>query len=145
MSVRPGAPLLLDTCAVLWLVAGSAPRHEGVREAIEAARAEDAVLLSPISAWEIAMKERRRPGELGLTAPPLAVFRRLARQPGMRVAPLTPEILTASATIGGLATQDPADRMIVATAEALGARVVTADRRILDYADDAIDYGRPTA
>ncbi len=112
-------------------------------EAIEAARADDAVLVSPISAWEMAVKERRRPGELGLTAPPLAVFRRLADQPGVRTAPLTPEVLTASVAIEGLATQDPADRMIVATAEALGARIVTADRRMPAYAEGNIDYGRP--
>ena len=143
MASEPVRPVLLDTCAILWLVADLAPRAR-VLEAIEAARSEDAVLVSPISAWEIALKERRWPGELGLVAPPLAVFRRLADQPGVRVAPLTPEILTASVTIEGLATQDPADRMIVATAEALGARVVTADRRILDHAADAIDYGRPT-
>ena len=97
------SPVLLDTCAVLWLVAGLAPKA-GVLEIIEAARAEDAVLVSPISAWEIAVKERRRPGELGLTAPPLAVFRRLADQPGVRTAPLTPAILTASVAIEGLAT-----------------------------------------
>lgn len=135
--------MLLDTCAILWLLAGLAPRA-GVLDAIEAARAEDAVLVSPISAWEIAVKERRRPGGLGLTAPPLAVFRGLADQPGVRVAPLTPAILCASAAIEGLATHDPADRMIVATAETLDARIVTADRRMLDHAADAIDYGRPT-
>ena len=53
--------VLLDTCAILWLAAGLAPR-EGVIELIEAARADDAALVSPISAWEIAQKEKKRPG-----------------------------------------------------------------------------------
>jgi PIN domain nuclease of toxin-antitoxin system len=84
--------VLLDTCAILWLAAGLAPR-DGVMALIEAARADDAALVSPISAWEIAQKEKRRPGSLGLAAPPLAVFERLAGQPGVRMAPLTPAIL----------------------------------------------------
>jgi PIN domain nuclease of toxin-antitoxin system len=134
--------VLLDTCAVLWLAAGFGPRP-GVMELIEAARADDAVLISPISAWEIAQKEKKRPGSLGLAAPPLAVFERLAGQPGVRLAPLTPAILAASAGLDGLGTADPVDRMIVATGRAHGARLVTADARMLAFAADAIDYGRP--
>jgi PIN domain nuclease of toxin-antitoxin system len=134
--------VLLDTCAVLWLAAGLGPRP-GVMELIEAARADDAVLISPISAWEIAQKEKKRPGGLGLAAPPLAVFERLAAEPGVRLAPLTPAILVASTALDGLGTGDPVDRMIVATSRAHGARLVTADARMLAFAADAIDYGRP--
>jgi PIN domain nuclease of toxin-antitoxin system len=135
--------ILLDTCALLWLAAGLAPRA-GVAEALEAARAEDGVLVSPISAWEIAQKEKKRPGALGLAAPALEVFRRIAGQPGVRVAPLSPEILTASVALEGLETEDPVDRMIVATALARGARLLTADARMLAFPVVAtIDYGRP--
>ena len=135
--------ILLDTCALLWLAAGLAPRP-GVTEALEAARAEDGVLVSPISAWEIAQKEKKRPGALGLAAPPLAVFRRIAAQPGVRLMPLTPEILAAAVELDGLATEDPVDRMIVATTLAMGARLLTADARMLDFRPArTIDYGRP--
>ena len=134
--------VLLDTCAILWLAAGLAPR-ERVMALIEAARADDAALVSPISAWEIAQKEKKRPGSLGLAAPPLAVFERLAGQPGVRLAPLTPAILVASVGLDGIGTADPVDRMIVATSRAHGARLVTADARMLAFAADAIDYGRP--
>jgi PIN domain nuclease of toxin-antitoxin system len=135
--------ILLDTCALLWLAAGLAPRA-GVAEALEGARAEDGVLVSPISAWEIAQKERKRPGALGLIAPPFAVFRRIAGQPGVRLAPLSPEILVASVALDGLGTEDPVDRMIVATALAHGARLLTADARMLAFpAVASLDYGRP--
>ena len=134
--------VLLDTCAILWLAAGLAPR-DGVMDLIEAARADDAALVSPISAWEIAEIEKKRPGSLGLAAPPLAVFERLAGQPGVRLAPLTPAILVASVGLDRLGTEDPVDRMIVATSRAHGARLVTADARMLAFAADAIDYGRP--
>jgi PIN domain nuclease of toxin-antitoxin system len=135
--------ILLDTCALLWLGAGRAP-HAGASAAIEAARADDAILVSPISAWEIAQKEKKRPGILGLTASPLAVFRRIADQPGVRVVPLTAEILAASVALEGFATDDPVDRMIVATAIAHDARLLTADARMLAYpAVASLDYGRP--
>lgn len=135
--------ILLDTCALLWLAAGLAPRPE-VTEAVEAARAEDGVLVSPISAWEIAQKEKKPPGALALTAAPLAVFRRFAVQPGVRLAPLSPEILTTSVALEGFGAEDPVDRMIVATALAYGARLVTADARMLAWpAIATLDYGRP--
>ena len=135
--------ILLDTCALLWLAAGHAPRP-GAADALEAARAEDGVLVSPISAWEIAQKERKRRGALGLSASPLAVFRRMAMQPGVGIAPLTPEILTGCVELQGFGTEDPVDRMIVATALAHGARILTADARMLAYpAVGTIDYGRP--
>jgi PIN domain nuclease of toxin-antitoxin system len=134
--------VLLDTCAILWLESGLAPRGD-VLEIIERARFDDAVLVSPISAWEIAQKERKLPWHLGLSAPPLAVFHRIASQPGVRCVPLTPEILTASVDLEGFESADPVDRMIVATGLAHDARIVTADRRMLAFAGNAIDYGRP--
>lgn len=139
---RPGvSAVLLDTCAILWLAAGVAP-HDDVTALIEAARRDDAVLVSPISAWEIAQKHATRPDDLGLQETPLAFWRRFATQAGVRAVALTPEILVASTGIDGLATKDPVDRMIVATGQAMAARVVTGDRRILAYMPDAIAYGR---
>ena len=136
--------ILLDTCALLWLAAGRAPRA-GAAEAIEAARPDDAILVSPISAWEIAQKEQKRPGSLGLTTPALAFFRRAAAQPGIRVVALTPEIATPGRS--RLKGSRPATRwigMIVATALAYDARLLTADARMLAYpAVATIDYGRP--
>ena len=49
----------------------------------------------------------------------------------MRLAPLTPAILVASVALDRLGTDDPVDRMIVATSLAHGARLVTADARML--------------
>ena len=63
----------------------------------------------------------------------------------MRLAPLTPAILVASVALDRLGTDDPVDRMIVATSLAHGARLVTADARMLAFAASAIDYGRPAA
>jgi PIN domain nuclease of toxin-antitoxin system len=52
---------------------------------------------------------------------------------GVSLHPLTPEICVESTELPGVFHGDPADQIIVATARSLGATVVTADRRILEY------------
>jgi PIN domain nuclease of toxin-antitoxin system len=49
------------------------------------------------------------------------------------VAPLTPEIALASSRLPQPFHGDSADRIIVATARAMGARLATRDRKILEY------------
>jgi PIN domain nuclease of toxin-antitoxin system len=54
--------------------------------------------------------------------------------PGIRPAPLTPDISIDASYLPGDINGDPADRMIVATARQLNIPVVTRDARILAYA-----------
>jgi PIN domain nuclease of toxin-antitoxin system len=51
--------------------------------------------------------------------------------PGVRLAPLTAEIAIDSTRLD--LHGDPADRILVATARRLGARLMTADWRLLEY------------
>ncbi len=55
--------------------------------------------------------------------------------PGIRLAPLSPEIAVASTRLPGEINNDPADRIIVATARHLGVPLVTADENLLSYGD----------
>jgi len=73
-------------------------------------------------------------GRLTLTIPPEEWFNSLLEMPGMRLAPLTPKILLASSMLPGVPPGDPADRIIAATARALGQTLVTRDSKLLDYA-----------
>lgn len=58
----------------------------------------------------------------------------------MNVFNLTPPIAVESARLPGEFHCDPADRMLVATARALGCGLLTEDRRILEYEHvDALD------
>jgi PIN domain nuclease of toxin-antitoxin system len=50
------------------------------------------------------------------------------------IIPLSPAIAVESWELPGVFRADPADRIIVATARATGATLLTRDRRILDYA-----------
>ena len=54
-------------------------------------------------------------------------------KPGLAVSPLTPEIAIHAYDLPGSFQDDPADRMIVASARVLGATLVTRDRDILRY------------
>jgi PIN domain nuclease of toxin-antitoxin system len=51
----------------------------------------------------------------------------------LQLAPLTPSIAILSTRLPGNFHGDPADRFLVATARIDGARLITKDRRILEY------------
>lgn len=124
--------LLLDTCAALWL-ANRQPMSPESLDIIGNARVEGATIaVSPITAWEIGLLNSR--GRLPMLMEPAIWFRTFASQPWLTLAPLTPDILIQSSFLPGQPPRDPADRTIAATARALGYRVVTRDRLLLDYA-----------
>ena len=126
-------PLLLDTCAIIW-VANDEPIAKEAREAIAAALVADAPLyVSPISAWEVGMLAARR--RISLRMSPEKWFDRLLGAPGLRLAELSPSLLIASSFLPGDTPADPADRIIAATAREYDLRVVTRDRRLLAYAE----------
>jgi PIN domain nuclease of toxin-antitoxin system len=115
--------LLLDTHIWLWLF--EAPERLG-RTAAEALRSEENELwLSPISTWEaltLGYKGRIRvSGDLGNW-----IARMTA---GTREAPLTHEIMLAARSLP--LHQEPADRILAATAQVLDLILVSADERLL--------------
>jgi PIN domain nuclease of toxin-antitoxin system len=124
-------PVLLDTCAALWLMNGDRMSAESLA-AIRAARTgNDGVYISPISAWEIATLAAR--GRIQLTLAPEVWFAALLALPGVRLADMPPAVLIASATLPPIAPKDPADRIIAATARAFGLVVITRDGELAPY------------
>ena len=126
-------PLLLDTCAVIWLTekARLAPA------AVEALRVNaGATYISPITAWEVGMLAAR--GRLQLLIRPERWFGNLFDVPGVRLADMSPELLIASSYLPGKPPRDPTDRIIAATARELGATLITRDRALLDYGEEGI-------
>lgn len=124
-------PILLDTCAVIWLQAGTAFRSDGEAALQEAQVIGTQVLVSPITAWEIGLLVARE--RLALNLPPLKWFERVLDL-GVDLAPMTPDILIASSQLPGPPLRDPADRIVAATARALGYRLMTRARPLLDFA-----------
>ncbi len=130
--MRP-VSLLLDTCAVIWMV-NSDPTAQEINKILGLEFAEGrTVFVSPFSAWELGMLVRR--GRLRLPARPEAVFAGVESAKGMALAAMPPTLLIASNWLPGEPPKDPADRIIIATARELGLKIVTRDRKILDYAD----------
>ena len=125
--------LLLDTCAVLW-VANKQPISPESRSAIDSAAAAGAILVSPISAWELANLVRK--GRITLAMSPDAWFEAMLALPGMKLAPMPPGTLIASSFLPGDPPSDPADRIIVATARAENLIVVTRDRELISYGSE---------
>ncbi|MFI4935726.1 MAG: type II toxin-antitoxin system VapC family toxin [Caulobacterales bacterium] len=124
------APILLDTCALLWLSNG-APLHPAATAAIEAARDdEDGLLVSPISAWEIGQLVGK--GRLPLLLEPRLWFAE-ALEAGLTLAPMPPEVLIASSFLPGERLRDPADRILAATARTYRYRLMTRDRPLLAF------------
>lgn len=121
--------LLLDTHAFIWLARGRRLADDAERAVGEAAEA-SALLVSPVSAWEIGLLIRKN--RLTLDIPPAAWFRRALEQPGVHLTPLTVE--AAVCDLPEVMHPDPADRLLVATARDLDVPLVTRDGRILDMA-----------
>jgi PIN domain nuclease of toxin-antitoxin system len=125
--------LLLDTCAVIWMATDENQMSRDARQALdEAFFADLAVGVSPITAWELGLLGRS--GRLPAPIQPARLFERFASAEGIRLEALTPAILIDSSFLPGEFHNDPADRIIVATARTLELTVVTRDRAILDYA-----------
>jgi PIN domain nuclease of toxin-antitoxin system len=126
------APLLLDTCATIWITKEE-PVSDQVLVAIAQARENgESIYVSPISAWELGLLAAR--GRMNLSMSPERWFLRLLQAPGLRLADMPPEILIASSFLPGAPPRDPADRILAATAREYGYTLVTRDRPLLAYA-----------
>ena len=123
----PERSLLLDTCALIWLSSGASDLSEEAKQTIDGA---DTVWVSAISAWEISLKVARE--TLTLPIEPEEWFGRAMDHHHLSLAALSVDVLVAANALPWH-HRDPADRFIIATARALGAAVVTGDRRFEQY------------
>ena len=113
--------VLLDTHAVAWAVRDDPALSAGARRAIAEA---DAVLVSPASFYEIGQKVRL--GRWPEMAPHVETLPERLAEDGALVAPLMPRVAL-RASLMEWAHRDPFDRLIAATAEIAGARLVSRD------------------
>ena len=127
------APLLLDTCAAMYIIANGQMRDEAVAAIDAASDHGEPVFISPITAWEVGTLARKCRFRSSYT--PQRWFERLMRSPNAALAAMTPELLLASSFLPGDFHNDPADRIIAATAREYGYTVVTRDRALLAYGE----------
>ncbi len=127
-------PILLDTHVWIWLLEGvQGSLSARAMELLSRSSAHGRLLVSIISVWEVAILVTKR--RVSLTQPLDRWVLAGLSAPGVRLAPLTPEIAIESTRLPGVLHGDPADRIMIATARAMGASVMTCDRAILHYAN----------
>jgi PIN domain nuclease of toxin-antitoxin system len=125
-------PLLLDTHCWIWSWFGH--EHEfsvSGLSTLRQAAADGILVVSVISVWEIALLESK--GRLHLTMDCLEWVNQALEMPGPSLVGLTPEIAVESTRLPGALHADPADRILVATARNIGARLMTRDQQLLAY------------
>jgi PIN domain nuclease of toxin-antitoxin system len=123
--------ILLDTHALVWWVNEPSRLGDKGKVAIEEAMRAKEVFASSISSWEIALLVER--GRMQLA---LSVWDWIARceaLPFLTFISVSNAIAIESVRLPDFPQADPADRIIVATAMSLGARVVTKDEKISSY------------
>ncbi len=123
--------IVLDTHVLVWWVNGDSALSKVAKAAIEKEQVNGDILISSISAWEIAMLVER--GRLRLSMDLDSWLSAIAQIDAVRFLPLEVEIATKSVVLPGSFHADPADRMIVATARKLAAPLVTKDEKIHAY------------
>jgi PIN domain nuclease of toxin-antitoxin system len=122
---------LLDTHVWIWSIHNDSCLSASHRSILSNVNA-DEVFVSAISCWEVSKLVSL--GRLNLNKPIEEWFKAALEESGIRVAPLTPEIALESNQLPKPFHRDPADTIIVATARKLGLKLLTNDKRILEYA-----------
>lgn len=123
--------IVLDTHIWVWWANGSEQLRGTHRDAINQHGA-SGLGVSVISCWEIGklVEKGRLKLSMGLGDWVTAAL----ALPGVVTLPLTPEIAVESVQLPRPIHGDPADQLIVATSRLLGAKLLTADEHLIQYA-----------
>ena len=121
--------VLLDTCAVIWAVGAPKELSPTAREILTVDETE--VWISPISCAEVACAADR--GRLILDRHWRLWFRHFVELNKWQMKDIDLDVMEEAYSLPGPFHQDPADRIIVATARTMGCPIITSDRKILNY------------
>jgi len=123
--------IVLDTHAWIWFTSKPEVLSKKARKAVDTAVKEKNVLVSSISAWEVALLVKNK--RLKLSMDVLDWIAKSENLPFIQFIPVSNSIAVKSVNLPQPLHPDPADRIIIATALSTGAGLVTKDKKILDY------------
>jgi PIN domain nuclease of toxin-antitoxin system len=126
------SPLLLDTCAAIWIADDQPIAREAADMMNRTIADNEPIYVSPITGWELGLLVSR--GRMNLLMSPQRWFELLLQAPGLQLAKMPPDLLMSSSFLPGTPPRDPADRIIAATAREYDYRLITRDRPLLEYA-----------
>ena len=121
--------VLLDTNALIWLLLDIHRLGPETRQLADSALIDSELLVSAFPFWEVSMLMQKNRMDIEQD---MSEWRDAVLDMGVREIALSGDIGILSTELDGLPA-DPADRIIVATALAREATLVTADARILDW------------
>lgn len=124
--------LLLDTHVALWAITDSPRLSRKARELLLHPR--NIPWVSTANLWEIAIKHRRGPDHMPLSAEAALDY---FRQAGYGILPIEPEHAVAVEELP-LHHQDPFDRILIAQALTEPMRLLTHDDIVASYSDTII-------
>lgn len=125
--------ILIDTHVLVWVTGRSPKLSSRARTILDTSDAGE-VLVSAITPWEIALLDKK--GRLPLGMEVSRWLDQVLGHPRIRLIPLEPSIAIESVRLPGDFHNDPADRIIIATARHLSVPLLTADEAILAYASN---------
>ena len=124
--------ILLDTHIVVWLDQYGPSFGATCRASVERALIDGDVDVSAASIWEVKMLVERKRLKLYID---VSEWRGDLLASGVRELPMNGEVGIRAAGLDGL-HRNPADRILVATAQIFRASRATADRRLLGWQSD---------
>ncbi|MBW1614592.1 MAG: type II toxin-antitoxin system VapC family toxin [Deltaproteobacteria bacterium] len=124
--------IVLDTHVWVLFVSNPELLSKRAKRALDAAMEEKGILISSISAWEVAVLVAKK--RLRLTLDVTDWLTKSEVLPFITFIPVDNAIAIKSVNLPQPLHSDPADRIIIATAISMGAPLVTKDEKILKYA-----------
>jgi PIN domain nuclease of toxin-antitoxin system len=121
--------ILLDTHVLLWMVSSPGKLSRAAVREIRKAQQEGGCAIASISLWELALLFAK--GRLRASGTIEASIREIVDRATVSVLEITSEIAGLAMAFPETYPKDPGDRLIGATARALGIKLITQDQRIL--------------
>jgi PIN domain nuclease of toxin-antitoxin system len=123
--------ILLDTHVLVWSLQDEPRLGAEARKLLDEQILADGLMVSAITPWEIALLAKKSRIVLGIDIG--RWIDEVLALPGVVLADLEPKIAVDSVNLPGDFHNDPADRIIIATARHHKIPLLTVDRAILDY------------
>jgi PIN domain nuclease of toxin-antitoxin system len=124
--------IVLDTHAWIWFISNPDLLSKRAKKAVNTALEDKSILISSISAWELALLVTKK--RIKLTLDVTDWIAKSESLPFIQFMPVTNSIAVKSVNLPLPLHPDPADRIIIATALSVGAPLVTKDKKLLGYA-----------
>jgi PIN domain nuclease of toxin-antitoxin system len=121
----------LDTHAWIWWTAQDRRLSKNAQSAIRNSIRREGIWISAISVWEVAKRVEKK--QMVLDRPIRQWLDSAMSAEGLFIAELTSEILMESCELPPPFHGDPADQMIAATVRHHSGRLITKDRKLIDY------------